>query len=107
MGRMCLSSLMRWPDPYNDDADSAQEHQRERLRNARGSAMLGKFFARRSARKYAERHKRLHVETDSVLQGDGLADLAEKEWGKWAAFWGTWDSRRQLPSLILPISTSL
>jgi len=43
--------------------------------------MLRKFFARRSARKYAERHKRLHVETDSVLQGDGLADLAEKEWG--------------------------
>ena len=34
--------------------------------------MLGKFFARRSARKYAERHKRLHVETDSVLQGDGI-----------------------------------
>jgi len=52
--------------------------------------MLRKFFARRSARKYAERHKRLHVETDSVLQEDALADLAEKEWGKWAAFWGTW-----------------
>ena len=40
--------------------------------------MLGKFFARRSARKYAERHKRLHVETDSVLQEDALADLAEQ-----------------------------
>ena len=40
--------------------------------------MLRKFFARRSARKYAERHKRLHVETDSVLQEDALADLAEK-----------------------------
>ena len=45
--------------------------------------MLRKFFARRSARKYAERHKRLHVEMDPVLQEDGLADLAEKEWGKW------------------------
>jgi hypothetical protein len=40
--------------------------------------MLRKFFARRSARKYAERHKRLHVETDSVLQEDALADLAEQ-----------------------------
>ena len=40
--------------------------------------MLRKFFARRSARKYAERHKRLHVEKDSVLQEDALADLAEK-----------------------------
>ena len=40
--------------------------------------MLRKFFARWSARKYAERHKRLHVEKDSVLQEDALADLAEQ-----------------------------
>ena len=67
--------------------------------------MLRKFFARWSARKYAERHKRLHVEKDSVLQEDALADLAEKEWGPHSGEHG--DSRHQLPPLILTISTSL
>ena len=69
--------------------------------------MLRKFFARWSARKYAERHKRLHVETDSVLQEDELAELAERNGESGPHSGERGDSRRQLPPLILTISTSL